>query len=57
MSERKRLSFAEGYLNFDFNNVIYSDEATIFAGPHGQVDHSFILSFIDSLNVCMFVSV
>ena len=30
---KKRLSFASGYLNFDFTNVIFSDECCVYIGP------------------------
>jgi transposase len=33
---KKRLSFANGYLNFDFTKVLWSDEMSIRLGPQGQ---------------------
>lgn len=31
---KKRVSFANGYLNFDFTNVLFSDEYCIYVGKN-----------------------
>jgi hypothetical protein len=32
----KRLSFAKGYLDFDWTKVIFSDEACVYVGPSAK---------------------
>jgi hypothetical protein len=33
INPKLRLSFANGYLNFDFTKVIFSDECCVYIGP------------------------
>ena len=41
---RKRLSFANGYLNFDFSHVIFSDECCVYIGPERKRVTSFVFT-------------
>jgi len=34
---KKRISFAEGYADFEWENVLWSDEMSICLGPQGQI--------------------